>query len=185
MTKTLSSRFRAFSSDNRKSKIQKRPRTRKLLGLFAVALTVHAVNAEAQQPTKIPRIGYLGGASLCAIPARIEAFRQGLRELGYVEGKNIVIGWRWAEGKPDRLPALAAGASAPQGRLHRHGRPNKQATSQRSDEHGAERARTLSAPFFSDLASSILPYWKQTARSHRLATGVDSAQIPVFYSIRY
>src|SRR6266550_1734829 len=108
MTKTLSSRFRAFSSDNRKSKIQKRPRTRKLLGLFAVALTVHAVNAEAQQPTKIPRIGYLGGASLSAIPARIEAFRQGLRELGYVEGKNIVIEWRSAEGKLDRLPALAA-----------------------------------------------------------------------------
>ena len=112
MTKTLSSRFRAFSSDNRKSKIQKRPRTRKLLGLFAVALTVHAVNAEAQQPTKIPRIGYLGGASLCAIPAPIEAFRQGLRELGYVEGKNIVIGWRWAEGGgKTRSPPRARGWS--------------------------------------------------------------------------
>ncbi len=64
--------------------------------------------ARAQQPTKIPRIGYLAGASLSAIPARIEAFRQGLRELGYVEGKNIVIEWRSAEGKLDRLPDLAA-----------------------------------------------------------------------------
>jgi ABC-type uncharacterized transport system substrate-binding protein len=64
--------------------------------------------AQAQQPAKVPRIGYLGGASLSAIPARIEAFRQGLRELGYVEGKNLVIEWRSAEGKLDRLPALAA-----------------------------------------------------------------------------
>jgi putative tryptophan/tyrosine transport system substrate-binding protein len=63
---------------------------------------------EAQQPAKVPRMGYLSGASLSAIRERIEAFRQGLRELGYVEGKNIVIEWRWAEGKPDRLPNLAA-----------------------------------------------------------------------------
>jgi putative ABC transport system substrate-binding protein len=62
----------------------------------------------AQQPTKLPRIGYIGGASLSTSPARIEAFRQGLRELGYVEGKNIVIEYRHAEGKLDRLPALAA-----------------------------------------------------------------------------
>jgi len=66
------------------------------------------VSADAQQQAKVPRIGYLSGASLSAIPARIEALRQGLRELGYVEGKNIVIEWRWAEGKPDRLPDLAA-----------------------------------------------------------------------------
>ena len=65
-------------------------------------------SAEAQQPTKIPRIGYLAAASPSAVSARIEAFRQGLRELGYVEGKNIVIEWRSAEGKLDRLPALAA-----------------------------------------------------------------------------
>ena len=58
--------------------------------------------------TKVPRIGFLAAASPSAIPARIEAFRQGLRELGYVEGKNIVIEWRSAEGKLDRLPALAA-----------------------------------------------------------------------------
>ena len=66
------------------------------------------VAAEAQQPTKIPRIGYLDGASPSANSTRIEAFRQGLRELGYIEGKNIVIEWRHAEGKADRLPSLAA-----------------------------------------------------------------------------
>jgi putative ABC transport system substrate-binding protein len=64
-------------------------------------------SAEAQQPKKVPRIGFLSGVSLSTISARVEAFRQGLRELGYVEGKNIVIEWRYAEGKPDRLLALA------------------------------------------------------------------------------
>jgi putative ABC transport system substrate-binding protein len=62
---------------------------------------------EAQQPTKVPRIGFLG-TSPSAIAARIEAFRQGLREVGYVEGKNIVIEWRYAEGKPERMSELAA-----------------------------------------------------------------------------
>jgi putative tryptophan/tyrosine transport system substrate-binding protein len=65
-------------------------------------------SAEAQQPTKIPRIGYLAPNSLSVLAARTEAFRQGLRDLGYVEGKTIVIEWRSVEGKLDRLPALAA-----------------------------------------------------------------------------
>ncbi len=60
----------------------------------------------AQQPTKVPRIGYLGGVTLSLTRPAIEAFRQGLRELGYVEGKNIVIEYRYAEGKLDRLPRL-------------------------------------------------------------------------------
>src|SRR5262249_51383272 len=76
--------------------------------LVAVVMLALGVTAEAQQPKKVPRIGYLSGASLSAIRQRIEAFRQGLRQLGYVEGKNIVIEYRWAEGKPDRLPDLAA-----------------------------------------------------------------------------
>ena len=67
-----------------------------------------SIPAEAQQPMKIPRIGYLYVAFPSTSPARTEAFRQGLRELGYVEGKNIVIEYRYAEGKRDRLPALAA-----------------------------------------------------------------------------
>src|SRR5262245_30862173 len=57
------------------------------------------------QPAKV---GYLSGNSPSGISARSEAFRQGLRELGYVEGKNIVIEYRYAEGKLDLLPALAA-----------------------------------------------------------------------------
>src|SRR5690348_14705994 len=64
-------------------------------------------SAEAQQPN-IPRIGVLGGASRMANANRIDAFRQGLRELRYTDGKNIVIEERWAEGKLDRLPALAS-----------------------------------------------------------------------------
>jgi ABC-type uncharacterized transport system substrate-binding protein len=75
--------------------------------LVAVVLLVVAVTAEAQQPTKIPRIGRLDGASP-SDAGREEAFRQGLRELGYMEGKNVVIESRYAEGKFDRLPALAA-----------------------------------------------------------------------------
>jgi putative tryptophan/tyrosine transport system substrate-binding protein len=74
------------------------------LGAMLFAL---CMSAEAQQP-KLPRVGYLTAVSLSANAARIEALRQGLRELGYVEGKNIIIEWRAADGKPDRLPALAA-----------------------------------------------------------------------------
>ncbi|HEY7319734.1 MAG TPA: ABC transporter substrate-binding protein [Candidatus Binatia bacterium] len=76
--------------------------------LVAVLMLAVAVIAEAQQEKNVPRIGYLTAASLSAISARTEAFRQGLRELGYFEGKNIIIEWRSAEGKRDRLPALAA-----------------------------------------------------------------------------
>src|SRR4030095_13113539 len=74
--------------------------------LSILVLLAVAVIAQAQQPTKVPRIGYLSATSPSANVGRIEAFRQGLRELGYVEGKNIVIERRYAEGKYDRLPAL-------------------------------------------------------------------------------
>src|SRR5436309_3840866 len=74
------------------------------LGAMLFAL---CMSAEAQQPKKVPRIGWLTGGPLFANPASTEAFQQGLRELGYVEGKNIVIEWRYTEGKQDRAPALA------------------------------------------------------------------------------
>jgi len=78
-----------------------------LLALCSLLLALCSA-AEAQQPAKIPRIGFLIAASTSANAARNEAFRQGLRELGYVEGKNTIIEWRSAEGKADRLPGLAA-----------------------------------------------------------------------------
>ena len=78
------------------------------VSLLVAVLLTNAPAAKAQQPAKIPRIGFLIGSSPSANAARIEAFRQGLRELGYVEGKNIIIEFRSAEGKFDRLPDLAA-----------------------------------------------------------------------------
>jgi putative tryptophan/tyrosine transport system substrate-binding protein len=79
-----------------------------LLSLLVVVQLAGAIRANAQQPTKIPRVGFLTTTSLAAVSARVEAFQQGLRDLGYVEGKNIVIELRSAEGKADRLPELAA-----------------------------------------------------------------------------
>ena len=76
--------------------------------LLAIIPLTAALPTEAQQPTKVPRIGYLSGNSASSESARIEAFRQGLRELGHVEGKSIVIEYRYADGKLDRVPALAA-----------------------------------------------------------------------------
>jgi putative tryptophan/tyrosine transport system substrate-binding protein len=76
--------------------------------VLCAILFAHWVPAQAQQLTKVPRIGYLTGASLSAMSARTEAFRQGLRELGCVEGKNIVIEYRYGDGKTDRLNQLTA-----------------------------------------------------------------------------
>ncbi len=74
--------------------------------LFAVGLTT----AAAQPPEKMPRVGYIspGASSDPVRQRRLEAFRQGLRDLGYVEGRNVAIESRWAEGKYERYPALAA-----------------------------------------------------------------------------
>ena len=81
-------------------------RRKLVLALGAGTLTAPLASFAQQQPTKVPRIGYLsvrsGGES------RDEAFRQGLRELGYVEGKSIVVEYRYTHDKPDRLPELAA-----------------------------------------------------------------------------
>jgi putative tryptophan/tyrosine transport system substrate-binding protein len=75
------------------------------LGAFLLALSVRV---EAQQAKKVPRIGYLSPGSISSNLANREAFQQGLRGLGYVEGKNIVVEYRFAEGKLDRVPDLVA-----------------------------------------------------------------------------
>lgn len=76
--------------------------------LLTAVLLAAVPLAQAQQPANVPRIGYLSGGSFPALAARVDAFRQGLRDLGYVEGKNIVIDWREANGNFDRARELAA-----------------------------------------------------------------------------
>jgi len=82
----------------------------KNLWLFLLACTVLAVlvrPAVAQQPRKVPRVGYLAAVSASADAPRLDAFRQGLRELGYVEGQNILIDYRHENADFERLPGLA------------------------------------------------------------------------------
>jgi putative tryptophan/tyrosine transport system substrate-binding protein len=76
--------------------------------LVAVVMLAVAVIADAQQPKKVHRIGYLSPRDAATESTRSEAFRAGLRVLGYIEGQNIATEYRYTEGKPDRLPALAA-----------------------------------------------------------------------------
>jgi putative ABC transport system substrate-binding protein len=82
-------------------------KTIRALGLYAMLFAL-CFPAQAQQPMKIPRIGFLNATSRSDISARIDAFRRGLSELGYVEGKNIFIEYRHAERKFERLPELAS-----------------------------------------------------------------------------
>src|SRR5499433_3424355 len=79
----------------------------RVLTLCAMLLSLCA-SAEAQQPKKVPRIGVLWLYSPTIASPFAEAFRQGLRGLGYIEGQNIALEERWAEGRFDRLPSLAA-----------------------------------------------------------------------------
>jgi putative ABC transport system substrate-binding protein len=93
-------------SDNRKSKIQ----NRKLAGIVAIGLAfaLGGVEAWAQQPKKVRRIGYLSTSDPATDSTRSEAIRLALRERGYIEGQNIAIEYRYAEGKRNRAPELAA-----------------------------------------------------------------------------
>src|SRR5262245_21805511 len=91
---------------NLKSKIQ----NRKWWGLFAIvfAFALGGVEARAQQSKKVPRIGYVSNNDPAGESRRSEGIRLALRDLGYIEGQNIAIEHRYAEGKIDRLPELAA-----------------------------------------------------------------------------
>jgi putative ABC transport system substrate-binding protein len=107
-------RFFRPQTDNRKSKAcpeqSRRVQNRKWAGLFAivVALAVWGAAATAQQPKNVPRIGYLSNTDPASESARSEAVRLALREIGYIEGQNIAIEYRYAEGRRDRYPELAA-----------------------------------------------------------------------------
>jgi putative ABC transport system substrate-binding protein len=79
-----------------------------LTWLLATLLLTTVSPSDAQQPARIPRIGILAAPSASFFSIRFEPFRQGLRDLGYLEGKNISIEYRYAEEKLDRLPHLAA-----------------------------------------------------------------------------
>jgi putative tryptophan/tyrosine transport system substrate-binding protein len=104
MQKKFRARF-SFLSDNRKSKIK----NRKWVGIFAIVLIlVGGVETRAQQQKKVPRIGYLSALEPARESARSKAIRLGLRELGYIEGQNLAIEYRYAEGKSNRAPELAA-----------------------------------------------------------------------------
>jgi putative ABC transport system substrate-binding protein len=76
--------------------------------ILSAMLLALCLSAQAQQPSKVPKIGFLVGPSRSFFANRIELFQQGLHSLGYTKGKNIVIEYRYADGKADRLPALAA-----------------------------------------------------------------------------
>jgi ABC-type uncharacterized transport system substrate-binding protein len=81
-----------------------------LIRLIAAVLLLvaTAVAVEAQEPTRVWRVGFLGSGSHTSGDPRVEALRRGLRELGYAEGRNLAFEFRWAGGNGDRLPVLAA-----------------------------------------------------------------------------
>jgi putative tryptophan/tyrosine transport system substrate-binding protein len=109
---------RLSSDDVAESKVQSaksgRKRERSFIGKKGIVFTLCAMlfalcpSAGAQQPKKVPRIGYLSNGDPARESARAEAIRMALRELGYIEGQNIATEYRYAEGKLERLPALAA-----------------------------------------------------------------------------
>ena len=98
-----------LSQRERKINQRRNPMRRKILSAVLGAVFLAIVSpAEAQQAKKVPRIGFLSALSRTPMLANLEVFWQRLRELGWIEGQNIAIEYRWAEGKYERLPDLAA-----------------------------------------------------------------------------
>jgi putative ABC transport system substrate-binding protein len=81
---------------------------REFITLLGAAAAGWPLSGRAQQPSRPFRVGFLGPGSAGDLPQRMEAFRAGLRALGYQEGRDFVIEFRWADGHYDRLPALVA-----------------------------------------------------------------------------
>src|SRR5262245_16164208 len=107
-------------------------RRREFITLLGGAAAAWPVVAGAQPTGKVPRIGFLGSASPTSSAKAVDTLRMGLRDLGYVEGQNIVIEFRWAEGKYDQLPQLVRELiAADMDVLITHGTP-------RSEEHTSE-----------------------------------------------
>ena len=106
MQQKFLARFLSFQSDNLKSKIK----NRKWVGCFAIVVALMACGArvEAQQTGKVFRIGFLDGGTAAGRAALVKAFLHELTKLGWIEGKNFTIEYRFAEGKPGRRPELAA-----------------------------------------------------------------------------
>jgi ABC-type uncharacterized transport system substrate-binding protein len=105
MNATFQFRVLDFQSDNRKSKI-KNPKWAEVLAIFLLLVGCVGV-AHAQQPKKLARICYLGN-TVSNTEISVRPFRERLREIGYIEGQNIIIDYRYWEGKVERLPSLAA-----------------------------------------------------------------------------
>jgi putative tryptophan/tyrosine transport system substrate-binding protein len=110
--KIIRSEFRSVNDPKSKTCPEpcRRIQNRKLLGLPVIAfvLAMCGAVAQAQQPKKVPRIGYLSTFDTATDSGRFDAIRLALRELGYIEGRNIVIEYRYGEGKSERFPELAA-----------------------------------------------------------------------------
>src|SRR5262245_31987701 len=99
-----SNRVSVFRFDNRKSK----PQNLKSVIALVVAFALWGTVAQAQQPGKMLRIGFLDSSTVSGVAVLLDAFRQELSKLGWIEGKNIAIEYRFGEQKPERLPELAA-----------------------------------------------------------------------------
>src|SRR5215468_11444435 len=79
-----------------------------IIGVFTISVLITPSASQAQHTGHVPRVGYLGTSSASLEPELVKAFQEGLRERGYVEGQNIVIEYRWAEGNYQRFPDLVA-----------------------------------------------------------------------------